>query len=261
MTEDEDLLAGIDLNAWQAPPPVPVDRSSLLGRALSPATAPARRPRLRWLVAGIVLANAAVATLIVILLARPEPKRTVVTVQPAGGVDPRVAELQQRLDADQRELEARAAVMKAQQDVMVELQEKVRQCEARDRTIEKQPENTPTAQPPAPAEACDEVSCVLNNYEGGCCLKYRRQPGLPEALDRAAISKGIASVKASVAACTGATGIVKIHARVSPDGPVTSVSVVATPDAALGICVKNAVERAVFPKTQNGGSFTYPFVF
>ena len=48
MTEDEDLLAGIELDTWQVPPPVPVDRTSLLGRALSPATAPARRPRLRW---------------------------------------------------------------------------------------------------------------------------------------------------------------------------------------------------------------------
>jgi hypothetical protein len=252
MTEDEDQLAGIDLNAWQVPPPAPVDRSSLLGRALSPATAPARRPRLRWLVAGIVLANAAVATLIVILLARPQQKQTVVTVQPAGGssVDTRAEELLQRLAAEQLELQAKLAELQAQQDLIHELQAKVARCE--ERTIEKKP---------APAETCDEVSCVLNNYEGGCCLKYRRRAGLPEALDREAISKGIASVKAAIAACRGGTGIVKIHARVSPDGIVTSASVFSTPDAALGSCVESAVKRAVFPQTQSGGSFSYPFVF
>jgi hypothetical protein len=256
--DDDDLLAGIDLHAWQVPPPAPVDRASLLGRALSPATAPPRRPRLRWVVAGIVLANAAVAALIVILLARPQQNRTVVTVQPAGGVGAQVAELLKRLDADQAELERKVAEMREQRAVILELQAKVQQCEERERTVEKKP----AAPPPAPAEACDEVSCVLTNYEGGCCLKYRRQPGLPEALDRASISNGIASVKARVARCKGtASGIVKVHAVVSPDGVVTRASVAATPDAALGICVKTAIERAVFPRTQNGGSFTYPFVF
>jgi hypothetical protein len=185
-----------------------------------------------------------------------------VTVQPAGGVDPRVAELQQRLDADQAELERKVAEMREQRAVILELQEKVQRCEERDRTIEKKPEDTPAAPPPAPAEACDEVSCVLNNYEGGCCLKYRRQPGLPEALDRAAISNGIAAVKSQIAGCKGtASGTVKVHAVVSPDGVVTRASIAATPDAALGICVKHAIERAVFPRTQNGGSFSYPFAF
>ena len=262
MTEDEDLLAGIDLHAWQVPPPAPVDKASLLGRALSPASGPARRPRLRWLVAGIVLANAALATLIVIVLGRPQQSRTVATVQPAGGVDARVAELLQRLDADQAELERKVAEMREQRAVILELQAKVQRCEERDRTIDKKPEDTPAAPPPEHAEACDEVSCILNNYEGGCCLKYRRQPGLPEALDRASISNGIASVKSKVASCKGtASGIVKVHAVVSPDGVVTRASIAATPDAALGICVKHAIERAVFPRTQNGGSFSYPFVF
>ena len=34
-----------------------------------------------------------------------------------------------------------------------------------------------------------------------------------------------------------------------------------TPDAALGACVAAAVQKASFGKTQNGGSFSYPFVF
>jgi hypothetical protein len=216
----------------------------------------------RWIVAGIVLANAAVAALIVIVLGRSQQNRTIVTVQPAGGVDAQVSDLLKRLDADQAELERKVAEMREQRAVILELQAKVQQCEERERTVEKKPETPPAAPPPARAEACDEVSCVLTNYEGGCCLKYRRQPGLPEALDRASISNGIASVKAKVASCKGtATGIVKVHAVVSPDGVVTHASVAATPDTALGICVKNAIERAVFARTQNGGSFTYPFVF
>ena len=31
-----------------------------------------------------------------------------------------------------------------------------------------------------------------------------------------------------------------------------------TPDAALGDCVAAAVKKVTFPKTQKGGSFTYP---
>jgi outer membrane biosynthesis protein TonB len=255
MTEDEDLLAGIDLNTWQVPPPAPLDRATLLGRALSPATVPARRPRLRWLVAGIVLANAALATLIVIVLARPQPAPAVVAVQPAGAgsADARVQQLLLRLAQQDLELQAKVAELQAQQDLIRELQAKVQQCEERERTVPKKPR---------PAETCDEVSCVLNNYEGGCCMKYRRQPGLPEALDRTAISNGVASVQAKVASCKGtATGIVKVHVVVSPDGVVTSASILATPDPALGTCVLHAIQRAVFSRTQNGGSFSYPFVF
>jgi hypothetical protein len=259
MNDDEDALAGIDLQAWQVPPPAPVDRSSLLGRALSPATEPARRPRLRWLVAGIVLANAALATLIVIVLARPSQTKPIVTVQPAGGssVDARTAELLQRLAAEQLELQTKLAELQAQHDLIRELQAKVAHCEERDRTIEKEPE---------PTQTCDEVSCVLNNYEGTCCLKYRKDavpdpsPGLPEALDREAISRGIASVKAGIAGCAdGTKGIVKVHARVDPNGLVTSVD--AAPDGPLGACVESIVQRAVFPRTRSGGSFSYPYVF
>ena len=71
-------------------------------------------------------------------------------------------------------------------------------------------------------------------------------------------------MKASVAACSTrstAHGIVKLRVRVSADGRVSTASVAATPDAALGDCVAGVVQRAVFPRTQAGGSFSYPFVF
>ncbi len=78
------------------------------------------------------------------------------------------------------------------------------------------------------------------------------------------ISAGIGNVKARVTACgdkSPAKGKVKVHVKVGGDGRVTSVSVETSPDPALGACVSAAVQKATFAKTQNGGSFGYPFVF
>jgi hypothetical protein len=279
---DEDILAPIDLRAWRVPPPAAIAGPSLVMRALSPAAAPPKRRRLGWLLAAIVLVNAVIASLIVILLARaPVPAQTVM-VQPAGGspVDAQVRDLLQRLEAEQRELEARLDEIKQLRALVTELSDKVQKFEEadarRDHTVPRPPDHPAVAHddhpPTAPAgdASCDEVSCVLTNNGGACCAKFRKPPppvvanGLPEALDRAAISNGIASVKASVAACSTRStvhGIVKLRVRVSADGRVTTVSVAAAPDAALAGCVASMVQRAVFPRTQTGGSFSYPFVF
>lgn len=275
----EDALAGIDLHMWHVPPPVAVDRPSLLVRALSPAAASAKRPRLAWIVAAIVLLNAALATLIVIRLARPPATQTTMTVEPAGGgsVDLQVRELLQRLEKEQRELERKLAEIQELRALVVELSEKVRQYEQRDRTVPKQPARQPPARierEPAVVGTCDEVSCMLSNYEPTCCTKFR-SPGawvapkdppataLPD-LNRHSISDGIAAVKPRIAACADqspAKGQVKVGVRVAADGLVTSVDVERTPDAALGACVAAAVRQAVFPRTNHGGSFSYPFVF
>ncbi|HSN29157.1 MAG TPA: AgmX/PglI C-terminal domain-containing protein, partial [Kofleriaceae bacterium] len=140
---------------------------------------------------------------------------------------------------------------------------------------------THAAAPPADTGGggCDEVSCVLNNYDGACCAKFKKKGGggggaapsgggghsdLPDALDRSMISAGIANVKARVSACgdrSSAKGKVKVHVKVGGDGRVSSVNVETSPDASLGACVAAAVQRASFAKTQSGGSFSYPFVF
>lgn len=78
------------------------------------------------------------------------------------------------------------------------------------------------------------------------------------------ISSGIAAVKARVTSCgdkSSAKGKVKVHVKVGGDGHVSNVSVETTPDPGLGSCVAAAVQKASFSKTQNGGSFSYPFVF
>jgi TonB family protein len=138
-----------------------------------------------------------------------------------------------------------------------------------------------TAEPeePVPAEApvavddgtCDEVSCVIDNFEAACCAKFKRprpsRPaagGPPESLDRAMISTGIDNVKGRIALCgdaTTATGMVRVKVMVLPDGRVSTVEVRSTPDPALGACVAGIVKKARFAATQSGGSFSYPFVF
>lgn len=142
-----------------------------------------------------------------------------------------------------------------------------------------EPKAEPKAAPAAASGggSCDEVSCVLNNYDGACCAKFKKKGGggggapaashnsdLPDALDRSMISAGIAAVKARVSTCgdrSSAKGKVKVHVKVGGDGRVSDVSVETTPDPSLGSCVKAAVQRATFAKTQSGGSFSYPFVF
>ncbi len=275
---DDDLP---DLLAWRVPPPPPLDARSLVMRALAPATTPARRPRLRWLVASIVLVNAVIAALLVIVLARPPASRPAVVVEPAGGgsMDARVHELLARLADEQAALEKRLAELEQLRALVLDLSDKVARCE-QDRTVAKPPGPAPApapTPPPAPTTVdalrettCDEVSCVLNDYAGSCCARFKQPivapapPGIPDALDRAAISNGVTSVKAAVASCATkapAKGTVKVHVRVRANGLVSNVTIAETPDAALGACVAAAMQGAVFQRTKAGGSFTYPFVF
>jgi len=125
-------------------------------------------------------------------------------------------------------------------------------------------------EPPAEAQPdiCDEVSCVLNNYEPTCCAQFDKghhsDPGIPDSIDRAIITQGIASVKARIMVCgdrSSAKGRVKVSVKVAPDGSVKSVTVKESPDVALAKCVAEAIQRAKFAKTAAGGSFGYPFVF
>ena len=51
------------------------------------------------------------------------------------------------------------------------------------------------------------------------------------------------------------------HVTVAQIADAANVSVKTTPDPALGNCVAGAMQHATFAKTQNGGSFGYPFVF
>lgn len=110
-------------------------------------------------------------------------------------------------------------------------------------------------------KSCDEVSCVLSNYDSACCAKFRKTN---RSLDRVAITDTIATVKPKIHACGEkfpAKGIVKIAVKVRLNGTVSQASVKQTPDSRLGDCVAQVLRDARFPETDDGGSFTYPFVF
>jgi hypothetical protein len=132
------------------------------------------------------------------------------------------------------------------------------------------PPPEPVIPPPPPEPTpCDEVSCVLDNYEGACCAAFKEsvnttRSDLPDGIDRSMISAAIATVKPRVTACgdtSPARGKVKVHVKVDSAGWVSGVSVEVAPDPELGACVAAAVRKAEFARTQHGGSFSYPFVF
>lgn len=226
---DDSILASVDLHAWRVPPPAAIDRAALLGRALSPSTIPPRSSRLGWLLAAIVIINAALATLIV-LLARPSAPVPTIAL-PAGGGDSeaRLHELLQQLDQQRLELERKLDEL----DQALALLQKLSK------------EQTDERSDPARSEPS-------------------RKTAAPEALGRAEISKAIAAIKPRLVACareTVAKGIVKASVRVAPDGSVSRARITQTPDERLGDCVARAIEQAPFPRTRKGGSFSYPFVF
>jgi TonB family protein len=271
----EDTLAPVNLHAWCVPPPPAQDRASILARALSPA-APPRRPRATWMVAALAIANLVLAAIIVIVVSH-RPATTTVTVRPAGGgpIDPNIQQVLARLEQEQRELEQELADVQQLRRTVEQLSERVRHCEEadkRDRPGPK-PRREPEPEQLVDPEHCDEVACVLTNYEAACCAPYKRgattrtvpaASRLPDSLDRQRISTGIAAVRARVLACgrlPAAKGHVKVRVRVLPAGRVESVIVENTPEPALGACVAAAVQRATFEPTHRGGSFSYPFVF
>lgn len=121
---------------------------------------------------------------------------------------------------------------------------------------------------------CDEVSCILEKYARPCCARYRPADptptpkpigGPPETLDKTMIRAGVERVRPAIIRCGEITptakGTVKVSVSVTAEGGVSNVSVVASPDDALGQCVAGAVRRASFAKTLEGATFSYPFVF
>jgi predicted Zn finger-like uncharacterized protein len=162
---------------------------------------------------------------------------------------------------------------------------------SRDRDRDKKPEKKPEEKKPEPKETkpassgssgcLDEVGCLLADKPPACCSKYGKKSGggggsksdsggggggsdLPETLDRTMISSGVSKVRGRVDSCasrSSAKGEVKVQVKVAASGSVSSVSVKNTPDPSLGSCVASAMEKASFAKTQNGGTFSYPFIF
>jgi molybdopterin adenylyltransferase len=155
--------------------------------------------------------------------------------------------------------------------------------------VPKDPKVDPNDPDPAKAptnpvntgENCDEVSCILDKFARPCCERYKpadsgtgsgsgtaeKKPPVaagPIELDKTLIRIGVERFRPQIIRCgeQGTTkGTVKLSVVVRADGMVDSVTVAETPDAALGNCAAAVMRKATFAKTQNGGSFTYPFEF
>ena len=191
-----------------------------------------------------------------------------------------------RLEQEQGDLEHKMAELGELRAALEQLALRVRVCEqtTKHEPPGKQPNHDlpvpatvhDLAPTPTPPTTCDEVSCVLTNYQGACCTKYRHSPGPPppaaspatstlaDSLDRYMIQDGIATVHGAVAACGSSStvrGVVKIHVHVEPSGRVSDVTVESSPDAKLGECVTAAMRTARFAATQRGGSFRFPAEF
>lgn len=138
------------------------------------------------------------------------------------------------------------------------------------------PDLTKAPNNPINTDECDEVSCVLIKYDKPCCERFRPPPvekppvvvvdpdAGPLELDKTLIKVGVERFRAMVIRCgeqSPAKGTVSVSVSVKPDGNVASVTVASSPDVALGNCVAGVMKKATFAKTQNGGSFTYPFAF
>lgn len=106
-----------------------------------------------------------------------------------------------------------------------------------------------------------ELSARLAALEG---RPVPAPPPLQPVLDKAVAKAGLESIDASVRAC-GANlptkGTVNVRVKVDPAGHAAEVTILDTPDKLVGECVANVVRGATFAKTQQGGSFSYPFVF
>jgi hypothetical protein len=87
---------------------------------------------------------------------------------------------------------------------------------------------------------------------------------LPDGINPAMITDGLARVKRAMAACrtrSPARGMVKFAVTVGSDGRVTDVTIKAAPDRALADCVATAARNATFARTKAGGAFSYAFTF
>jgi hypothetical protein len=116
-----------------------------------------------------------------------------------------------------------------------------------------------------PNGGCDEVSCVLNSYEGECCAKFKTvaQP-LEHMPTRDQISKTMGDAKTQIAACSQhavTPGKVKIKVIVQRSGKVGAARTLDTFNEKVSNCVLDIVKTLRFPETEEGGSFTYPFSF
>lgn len=112
--------------------------------------------------------------------------------------------------------------------------------------------------------ACDEVACVLENYESPCCAKYKAAPpaqSVPRTPPRDEIARAFRSMTPRIQACAsaaGLTGVLRLRLQILPDGSVAAASVTDV-DAVVATCVLRAAHRLKLTTSQNGVTATFPY--
>jgi hypothetical protein len=112
--------------------------------------------------------------------------------------------------------------------------------------------------------ACDEVSCVLDNYEAACCARFRKPPSgedLPDSVSRELLGVAHKALRSPVARCASAqefTGMLKVRFRVLPSGKVSDVTT-ADVEPELSACIARLFKAYAFPASVNGVSAIFPF--
>lgn len=249
-TTDDDLeapLAGVDLHAWQVPPPAALDRDTLVRRALAPATAPPRA-RGRWLIGGFALANLALAAVVILVVVRPPRKVTREVLAPAGGgIDPRTDQVIAKLAAQQRDLERELAIVTELRATIEQLAERVARCEAR--TV---PAPAPTPRPaPAPAPAREPPVAPMEDINPDEIFgSHPANPALPDAVGRAELSAAIARVRPALQACARTAHVTEVSLdvslKISTAGRVVHFALPHNDEPGLYACVERVLDALRF---------------
>lgn len=113
--------------------------------------------------------------------------------------------------------------------------------------------------------ACDEVACVIENYESPCCAKFKRgrpsEARTPEAPTRDEIARAFRSLTPKVQACAsdaGFTGVMRLRLKISPEGKVSEASVTDA-ETEVAACVARAARKLTLAASQNGVTATFPY--
>ncbi|CAN5718381.1 hypothetical protein BH11MYX2_BH11MYX2_29210 [soil metagenome] len=247
MNDEDDPLASVNLHVWQAPAPRPVDSAVLLNRMVAPA-APARRTKA--IIGLLAAANVALVAGLIFVLARSEPPPVITAA--AGGpiVDSGTRDALHRLEQQQAQLARQLVDVDQLKATIQSLSDRVQQCEAK--TV------TPVKTSTKPATRSDNMFSLEPTIE-----PTTADP--PESLDRASIAAAVAAVRPAIIQCRSESSAstpmrVTVRVRVTPRGKPDSTMIEGAAQS-VGRCVVREMNKARFPRTSHGGTFTYPFVF
>ncbi|HEY4180382.1 MAG TPA: hypothetical protein VGM90_26245 [Kofleriaceae bacterium] len=246
---DEDPLARVALHVWQPPPPRAVDAALLLNRMVTPAARP--RPT-KAIIAILATANVALVGALLFVLLRSEPPAPVPLAAGGPVVDSGTRDALHRLEEQQAQLARQLADVDQLEATIQSLSTRVQQCEQK--TVVTPP-GKPTPKPVAPSDIMLEPT-IANTPPSG----------MPDSLDRAAIARTVTTIRPAINRCGAAFTEsmpirVKVRVKVTPLGRPSASVLEGSYDPSLGQCVVREMDKATFPRTKSGGTFSYPFTF